>query len=82
MFRDTRTLDQRMGKGWENYRFPRQFAVGSDALTRTFVSTPNGIRTRAAALKGRCPRPLDDGGETCQRNPCGSGRAPGVLLPG
>ena len=23
---------------------------------------PNGIRTRAAALKGRCPRPLDDGG--------------------
>ena len=24
--------------------------------------TPNGIRTRAAALKGRSPRPLDDGG--------------------
>ena len=23
---------------------------------------PNGFRTRAAALKGRCPRPLDDGG--------------------
>src|ERR1700743_980382 len=23
---------------------------------------PNGIRTRAAALKGRCPGPLDDGG--------------------
>src|SRR5487761_1250635 len=23
---------------------------------------PDGIRTRAAALKGRCPRPLDDGG--------------------
>jgi hypothetical protein len=22
---------------------------------------PNGIRTRVAALKGRCPRPLDDG---------------------
>ena len=27
-------------------------------------SAPNGIRTRAAALKGRCPRPLDDGGST------------------
>ncbi len=26
------------------------------------VSTPNGIRTRAATLKGWCPRPLDDGG--------------------
>ena len=22
---------------------------------------PNGVRTRVAALKGRCPRPLDDG---------------------
>ena len=26
------------------------------------AGAPNGIRTRAAALKGRCPRPLDDGG--------------------
>ena len=25
---------------------------------------PNGIRTRAAALKGRCPGPLDDGGKS------------------
>jgi integrase len=24
--------------------------------------TPNGIRTRATAVKGRRPRPLDDGG--------------------
>jgi hypothetical protein len=31
-------------------------AVGAE------VSTPNGIRTRVSALKGRCPRPLDDGG--------------------
>ena len=22
---------------------------------------PNGIRTRVGAVKGRCPRPLDDG---------------------
>ena len=27
-------------------------------------STPNGIRTRVTALKGRCPRPLDDGGSS------------------
>ena len=26
------------------------------------IRTPNGIRTRAATLKGWCPRPLDDGG--------------------
>ena len=31
--------------------------------TRGFASgTPNGIRTRAATLRGWCPRPLDDGG--------------------
>src|SRR5690606_27074356 len=27
------------------------------------ASDPNGIRTRAAAVKGRCPRPLNDGAE-------------------
>jgi hypothetical protein len=31
---------------------------------RVTLRAPNGIRTRAAALKGRCPRPLDDGGST------------------
>ena len=30
--------------------------------TRSVCCTPNGIRTRAATLKGWCPRPLDDGG--------------------
>jgi integrase len=25
------------------------------------VRIPNGIRTRVTAVKGRCPRPLDDG---------------------
>jgi hypothetical protein len=35
-----------------------------------FFRAPNGIRTRAAALKGRSPRPLDDGDlvvQTCPR---------------
>ena len=32
---------------------------GSESL-----GTPNRIRTGAAAVKGRCPRPLDDGGGT------------------
>ena len=31
-------------------------------LRWNYFRTPNGIRTRAAAVKGRCPRPLDDGG--------------------
>ena len=25
------------------------------------VGVPDGIRTRVTAVKGRCPRPLDDG---------------------
>ena len=29
--------------------------------------TPNGIRTRATAVKGRGPGPLDDGGPTARR---------------
>ena len=29
-----------------------------------WLRTPNGIRTRVTALKGRRPRPLDDGGST------------------
>ena len=28
-----------------------------------FFSSPKGIRTPVASVKGRCPRPLDDGGE-------------------
>jgi hypothetical protein len=35
---------------------------GSSTGACLVVRAPNGIRTRAAALKGRCPRPLDDGG--------------------
>src|SRR5690606_15260422 len=31
--------------------------------------TPNGIRTRATAVKGRRPRPLDDGGLRDARRP-------------
>ena len=27
----------------------------------TTVGVPDGIRTRVTAVKGRCPRPLDDG---------------------
>ena len=33
------------------------------------LGTPNGIRTRAATLKGWCPRPLDDGGRNNLKTP-------------
>jgi hypothetical protein len=45
-------------------RFSHCDISGPPLRVKTQTSTPNGIRTRAAALKGRCPRPLDDGGGT------------------
>jgi hypothetical protein len=30
---------------------------------RVMLRSPNGIRTRATDVKGRCPGPLDDGGQ-------------------
>ena len=36
---------------------------GDSRINPTDVSSPNGIRTRAATLRGWCPRPLDDGAE-------------------
>jgi hypothetical protein len=44
--------------GWRALRAALQDLVSPT----TGDGAPNGIRTRAAALKGRCPRPLDDGG--------------------
>src|SRR4249920_3594564 len=41
---------------------PSQPPTQKDADPSPTARAPNGIRTRAAALKGRCPRPLDDGG--------------------
>lgn len=35
--------------------------MASPCGSAIFLCDPNGIRTRAAAVKGRCPRPLDDG---------------------
>ena len=36
--------------------------VPNQLLRAGVYGTPNGIRTRVTALKGRRPRPLDDGG--------------------
>ena len=48
------------GHCWSLVVTPRPLQLKDFALH--FQSTPNGIRTRAATLKGWCPRPLDDGG--------------------
>ena len=46
------------------------------AQTKGFgTGTPNGIRTRAATLRGWCPRPLDDGGRTAGHASDATGRA-------
>jgi hypothetical protein len=51
--------------GWRALRAALQDPVVADPEPGTpGQCAPNGIRTRAAALKGRCPRPLDDGGST------------------
>ena len=38
-------------------------SVNSLCYSLVRIRTPNGIRTRATAVKGRGPRPLDDGGQ-------------------
>src|SRR5215469_5593340 len=53
--------------GWRALR-----AALQDLVVLAEASAPNGIRTRAAALKGRCPRPLDDGGSTIVALPVAS----------
>ena len=35
--------------------------LGLKLRARNRFGVPNGIRTRVAAVKGRCPGPLDDG---------------------
>ncbi len=39
------------------------------ARARYLQCTPNGSRTRVSAVRGRCPGPLDDGGQ-CRWGNC------------
>ena len=51
---------------YRNFSRPLAYQTLTPGLTSS-LRTPNGIRTRAAAVKGRCPRPLDDGGQDAIR---------------
>src|SRR5262245_40690702 len=37
-------------------------------LQQKQLGGPNGVRTRVSALRGPCPRPLDDGATSVRRN--------------
>ena len=72
--RETQAAEVRLcpALGWQSRSPPAPSAhavadVGHNAVRcltwseAVLSCVPNGVRTRAAALKGRCPRPLDDG---------------------
>jgi hypothetical protein len=44
----------------ENPYFVYVFWIGLDCINQ-MIGVPYGIRTRVASVKGRCPRPLDEG---------------------
>ncbi len=63
-----KALKQAFRENSKNKRsFNRHFIILSARHKKTrfggviFFGSPNEIRTRVTAVKGRCPRPLDDG---------------------
>ena len=57
--RESRALDRHLATRFHRWMRGRQ---GPEQRRHVVIGTPNGIRTRVTALKGRRPRPLDDGG--------------------
>ena len=54
-----KALPQKMGRKTGEYRRKKAFA--KRRLFCRISGVPTGIRTPVIAVKGRCPRPLDDG---------------------
>ena len=50
--------------GFGKSGIPTAWPPVQEYSARSLPGIPNGIRTRVAAVKGRCPRPLDDGDRT------------------
>ena len=46
---------------FQNEKARENRCTGFRGLSYFPISDPYGTRTRAAAVKGRCPRPLDEG---------------------
>ncbi len=64
---DRVTLEPFEENGERGYRFTGEGTYARLFACATFGGGPNGIRTRVSALRGPCPRPLDDG---AGRLPC------------
>ncbi len=49
-----------MGQGASNFSIELYQAILGRKVMQSFGG-PNGVRTRVTGVRGRCPRPLDDG---------------------
>jgi hypothetical protein len=71
----TPRTDPRLTRNYQpqNHKSPSRRRGKYDPCLETYMndvwrhdkSSPDGIRTRATALRGRCPRPLDNGAVHC-----------------
>ena len=63
MLADVQVRQRMPGRAWEDVGGKQKVPTTTTVMTGTACSrTPYGIRTRAAGVKGRCPRPLNEGG--------------------
>ena len=59
---------------------PNQDSRTALAILLFLFGVPMGVRTPVTAVKGRCPRPLDDGDLDSARNPTQNRRTGQVLF--
>src|SRR5262249_15135562 len=54
------------------FRYWTHFGPASRSIQKApdFIGAPYGVRTRVFAVKGRCPRPLDEGRKSAATTSC------------